>query len=397
MLYRFADCELDTRRHALRRAGAEVHVEPQVFDLIHCLAGQAGALVEKEALVAAVWNGLAVSDATINARISAARKAVGDDGSRQAVIRTVQRKGFVLAVPVTVEANGAASAVPAALPSASIRYARSADGVAIAWSESGAGPPLIRAGHWLSDLDLDLRSVIWGPLIDRLAAAHRLIRFDFRAMGKSQRGVAPAELDTAVADLAAVADAAGAGRFSIVAPSQAVPVAVAFAARYPDRVDRLVLYSGYALGRALREPVPGELDEPTALSMIRTGWGREGSVFLEAFSRIFVPDATEAQIADMIEMQTAAADAETAAAIRRTVDRYDVRDLLGAVRAPSLVLHAEGDVVQPAAQAQLLASGLPDARLVLLPGRNHIPLPQTPAWSQMMAAAEAFLAEGAEA
>ena len=94
MKYRFADCEIDLGAHVLRRAGDAVHVEPQVFDLLTVLAGAGGDLVGHDDLIARVWQGRIVSDATLAARISAARAAVGDDGKRQAVIRTVPRRGI---------------------------------------------------------------------------------------------------------------------------------------------------------------------------------------------------------------------------------------------------------------------------------------------------------------
>ncbi|MCO4825900.1 MAG: winged helix-turn-helix domain-containing protein [Amylibacter sp.] len=77
---KFGAFHIDLEGHRLLKNGAAIHVEPQVFDLIVFLAQQAGKLVTKDALVDHVWNGLAVSDATINARVSAARKALDDDG-----------------------------------------------------------------------------------------------------------------------------------------------------------------------------------------------------------------------------------------------------------------------------------------------------------------------------
>jgi DNA-binding winged helix-turn-helix (wHTH) protein len=127
MIYRFADCELDAGRVELRRGGRAVHVEPQVFEFLLALAERAGEVVDKDTLVARVWRGLAVSDATINARVSAARKAVGDDGARQAVIRTAHRRGFALVADVSRvakgQAEGASGPAQAAPSHPDIRYA----------------------------------------------------------------------------------------------------------------------------------------------------------------------------------------------------------------------------------------------------------------------------------
>lgn len=96
MIYRFANCNLDTERHELTVAGAPVAVEPQVFDLLVLLARNPGHLISKDELVEVIWGGRAISDSAITSRVNAARRAVGDDGFRQAVIATVPRRGIKL-------------------------------------------------------------------------------------------------------------------------------------------------------------------------------------------------------------------------------------------------------------------------------------------------------------
>lgn len=94
MIHRFGDCELDLARHELRREGAPVAVEPQVFDLLSYLAANADRLVTKEELNSAIWSGRAVSDSALSSRIKSARQAIGDDGKSQSLIRTVHGLGF---------------------------------------------------------------------------------------------------------------------------------------------------------------------------------------------------------------------------------------------------------------------------------------------------------------
>ncbi|NBC96402.1 MAG: alpha/beta fold hydrolase [Deinococcus-Thermus bacterium] len=193
-------------------------------------------------------------------------------------------------------------------------------------------------------------------------------------------------------DLAAVADAAGLARFPIFAASQGVPVAVAYAARAPERVSALVLYGGYAQGRALRD-APEERERAEAiLTIIRAGWGRGGGAFATAFASLYMPDASAEQLAHAAEMQLVSATPEAAAALRRAIDRFDVTERLAEVQAPTLVLHAEGDAVHPLAQARALAAGIPGAELHVLAGRNHVPLPGRPEWADLVGGLEAFLA-----
>lgn len=113
MKYRFADCEMDTSHHELKCGGAVVAVEPQVFDLLLHLVSNPGRLITKDELVEVIWAGRVVSDSAITTRIKDARKAVGDDGDRQAIIATVPRRGFRMSAPVEVVPVGTAG-VPAA-------------------------------------------------------------------------------------------------------------------------------------------------------------------------------------------------------------------------------------------------------------------------------------------
>ena len=153
MKYRFATCSLDTDRHVFERGGQVRHIEPQVFDLLHLLVRSGGDLVTHEALIAEVWKGLIVSDATISARINAARKAVGDSGKGQTVIETVARRGFRLVVPVRTEA--------AAVPSRSERPG------AQTWSD-GMPALAVLPFHYLAD---DPQDVLADGIVDEITSA----------------------------------------------------------------------------------------------------------------------------------------------------------------------------------------------------------------------------------
>jgi DNA-binding winged helix-turn-helix (wHTH) protein/pimeloyl-ACP methyl ester carboxylesterase len=387
MRFHFADCVLDTARHAFLRGGEEVPLEPQVFDLLRLLVTRAGDLVTRDEIIGTVWGGRIVSEAAISSRINAVRRALGDDGARQAILRTLPRRGFRLEVAVETDA---ADTRPAQTEQ-HVRFTSSCDGTAIAWATAGSGPPLLRAGHFLTHLDFDRRSAIWRPLIEALEARFSLTRYDQRGTGMSEPDVTDFALDRLVEDLGAVADAAGLDRFPIFAASQGVPVSLAYAARNPGRVTRMVLYGGYAQGRSVRGNAEDRAQAQAILTFIRQGWGHAGSAFLQAFETTYMPDATTGQLAEMAELQRASAAPETAAALRDAIDRFDVRDILGEVPVPVLVLHAAEDSVHPVAQSRLIAARVPGAELRVLPGRNHVPLPHDPAWQALVAETIAFL------
>lgn len=400
MRYHFADCELDPEAHCLRRLGGTVHVEPQVFDLLMLLAESGGDLVSYDDLFERVWRGRIVSDSTLAARISAARVAVGDDGKRQAVIRTVQRRGIQMAVPVVRSSHDPATASDVRVPEAvtpdsgaaqSIRYVRSADDVSIAYAVTGEGPPLVRVGHWLTHLDLDWYSPIWRPLLARLGQHHSVYRYDQRGTGLSDRTFHGRGIDAFVGDLEAVVDATGADKVPIFTASQGVAVALKFAADHPERVSRLVLYAGFAQGRYHRGTEAARQEAKAHLALVSTGWGQPRSPFLKLFTQLYLPSGTPEQMEHLIQLQLASASAEGAAKLRDIIDDFDVSDCLRRVKAPVLLLHGHGDAVHPIEQSQMMARELPDAAFVPLDTSDHVPLPQTPAWEVLMSETERFL------
>lgn len=391
MIYRFGPAELDTDRYRLRVAGKEAHVEPQVFALIALLASRAPDLVRYDEIRADVWQGRIVSDATVAARISTARAALGDDGKRQGVIRTVPRRGLQMVVEVVTD--GAASrAVPPA--GQTIRYTTSRDGTAIAWAELGEGPPLMRGGHWLSHLEHDLSSPIFGPLLQRLARGRRLIRYDPRGTGLSERDLdlSRVTVEDLADDMEAVADAAGIDRFPVYAISQSVPAALVFAARHPDRVARMILNNGLVRGSTARGE--GETTE-TMVAMIRAGWGVAGSPFMKAVATLFAPRSTVEELDSLVGLQAVSATPDAAAELRRVIGDIDVTGILGDVTCPVLILHCAGDAIQSPEQSKLMARRIPNARFHLCDSPNHMVVPSDPIWADCLDAFDRFLEDAA--
>jgi DNA-binding winged helix-turn-helix (wHTH) protein len=394
MIYRFGECELDLDRHLFLRDGVEVPLEPQVFDLLALFVTTRGKLLDRDRLMETIWGGRIVSEAAVSSRINSVRKAIGDDGRTQSMLQTVPRRGFRFVAEVREEGRSTAPAPPSAASDEQvIRMSLSRDGTRIAYATTGQGPPLLRAGHFLTHLEFDWDSPVWRPLLDRLGAAFSVTRYDQRSTGLSAPSVPSLCLDRLVEDLEAVADAAGLDRFPIFAASQGVPVAIAFSARNPDRVSCMSLYGGYAQGRAHRDGEEHRQNAEAIMTIIRQGWGRAGTAFARALSSLYMPDATSAQLAHMTRMQLASASAENAVALRCAIDDFDVSDLLAKVQCPTLILHVNEDAVHPVEQAGVLAAGIPGAELHIMTGANHVPLPQDPSWAELCDRTETFLAK----
>lgn len=397
MLYRFGDCQMDTGRLELRRAGAVCPLEPQVFDLLRFLIENRARVVSKDDLVNAVWGGRAVSDATLTSRISTARQAVGDDGEKQAVIRTFQRRGLRFVAEVEELAPGdapPAAASGTASPDQTIRFCTGGDGTRLAYALSGSGPPLLKAANWLNHLEYDWESPVWRDLFAVLSSHHRLLRYDTRGTGLSDWTADDISFPAFCSDLDAVIAASGiATPFALMGISQGAAVAVDYAARHPDRVSHLVLWDGYVRGRN-RRSTEQRAQSAAILTLMRQGWGRENPAFRQMFTSMFLPGATAEQVQWFTDLQRITTSPDNAVRIRSVLDDIDVSDRLAGVRARTLILHARDEAVVPLDEARFMAARIANARFVLLDSANHMVLPQEPAWQRAVDEILRFLKPG---
>ena len=276
-------------------------------------------------------------------------------------------------------------------PPQDVRFCRSADGTRIAYAVHGCGPPLVLAACWLSHLEYDWQSPVWRHFLLDLGRVATVIRYDERGNGMSDWDVTDFGLEPRVADLEAVADAAGLERFAMVGMSQGGPVGVVYAARHRGRLSRLILYGTY--GRAMDHTDPQALElEHTFEQMIKVGWARPDSTFRRVFTNLLIPRASEEQAGWLDALQACATSTENAVRARAGRMRADVRDLLPGLSVPTLVLHARRDRMIDFALGRELAARIPGARLVALDSDNHITLADEPAWSVFVDEVTAFLA-----
>lgn len=400
LIYTFGDFELDTRLHELRCGGVVRHIEPQVFDVLAYLLARHDRLVTKEELLDAVWGHRFVAPTTLNSRIKFARQAVGDDGSAQRVIRTVHGRGFRLIAEVQ---ERVAAMVPESSPATSpadvqveqhIRFCTASDGVRVAFATSGTGPPLVKPANWMTHLEYDWESPVWRHWLRELSNGHTLIRYDERGNGLSDREVDDLSFDAWVRDLETVVDELRLERFPIFALSQGCALAIAYAVRHPERVSRMVLYGGYPRGKIARARTPAELAEARlVLQSMPLGWGRDNPAFRQFFASQFLPEGTPEQHRWFSELSRITTTPETAVRLQTTAGEIDVTALAPLVRAPTLVLHATGDAVVPFDQGREMAALVPGARFVPLESRNHILLPDEPAWPRFVQEVRSFLHE----
>lgn len=388
MQYRFEDYDLDTGRRELRRADALVAVEPQVFDLLVYLIENRDRVITKDDLIASVWQGRIVSDSTLASRINAARRAIGDSGERQSLIKTVPRKGIRF-TGVVSNAEGAAITSAPTLHQ-DVRFCVASDGTRIAYAESGSGPVLLRTGTWLTHIEYDWQSPVWRPFLHAMSQRYHFIRYDARGNGLSDWEVDEISLAAFVRDLESVIAATGQKRFALLGLSQGCAAAVAYAVQHPERVSHLVLYGGYVCGRRRRGPE--ELAQSDAmLTLMRHGWGQENPAFRQIFTSMFLPGGSAEQIDWFNDLQKMTTSPENAVRLRKAMDEIDIGDLLPQVTTPTLVMHRQADAMVPFEQGRQLAAAIRGARLVALEGRSHVILEDDPGWQRFHDEIDKFL------
>jgi len=393
MMLVFANCEIDVDRREMRRAGEAVHLEPQVFDLLVHLVRHRGRVVSKDELIEAVWGGRIVSDAALTSRISAARRAINDNGAQQQFIRTVQRRGYRFDgdvseqvrkhLPLTTTVADQAASREASLQQ-EITFCRTPDGVHLALASVGNGTPLVKTANWLNHLEYDWGSPVWSPLFARLAAKHRLIRYDERGNGLSDWDVSEFSFDAFVRDLETAVDVLGLARFALLGISQGAPIAIAYAVRHPERVSKLVLSGGFAQGWRKRGSARDVARAEASITLIREGWGQDNPASRQMFTSLIVPDATLEQMQWFNDLQRVSATPENAIRLLHAIGDIDVTDLLPRIAVPTLVLHSRGDARVPFDHGLMLAREIPNASFVALESRNHLILSHEPAWQRFV-------------
>jgi pimeloyl-ACP methyl ester carboxylesterase len=244
------------------------------------------------------------------------------------------------------------------------RYAKSGE-VHIAYQVTGDGPvDLLFAPGFVSHVEHAWDEPRQARALHALASFSRLIRFDKRGTGLSDRSVGMPTMEERIDDIRAVLDAAGSKRAVLAGVSEGGAMCAVFAATYPERVSALILYGAYA-------HAPSAVVSPEARAALETAihqnWGTGAS--LPQFSPSVGNDPE--MRAWWARFERLAASPAAVVALRRMNVEIDIRHILPTIRVPTLILHRTGDVRINIAEGRYLASRIPGARLVELPGVDH--------------------------
>jgi pimeloyl-ACP methyl ester carboxylesterase/DNA-binding winged helix-turn-helix (wHTH) protein len=401
--FAFGRFTLDVARRELLDGDDAITVQPQVFDVLAHLVEHADRVVTKEELLDGVWGTRFVTESALTTRIKEARQAVGDDGQRQEMIRTLHGRGYrflpdVSRLDAGEPATAAAAETASEPPAHELRFCTTDDGVRLAYAQMGDGPPLVKVANWLSHLDYDRETPVWRHWLVELSRRFRLVRYDERGCGLSDWDVPDFSFESWVRDLGAVVDAVGLSRFPLLGLSQGGPVAVAYAARYPERVSHLVLHGAFVQGRLRRARTDEERElAQMRIDIARLGWAKPDPTYRQVFLSRFLPEGTQEEWRVFDELQKRSTSTENAVRFLETFADIDVTEEAPKVQAPTIVVGVRHEPDDMFEQSRILASLIPNARLVSLDSSNHLLPERDPGWRQFLAALDEFLPSAAPA
>lgn len=388
-IYRFCGFELDPLERTLKRDNTAMSLAPRVFDTLSLLVENAGRIVSKEKLLSDVWEGSFVEENNLAQNISLLRKILGEkDGNK--FIETVPKFGYRFVPAVELESDGdlnntayqpadesrANSAArrdlkPETRPDT--RYVQNGD-VNIAYQVIGSGEiDIVFVMGWVSHLEYFWEEPHFASFLNRLASFSRLILFDKRGTGLSDR-VPLSELPTLeqrMEDVHAVMDAVGSERAVLIGVSEGGPMCSLFAATYPERTSALVMIGIYAK-RIRDEDYPWGVsaeDREKFFELMRRDWGKPVGIEERAPS-LANDDAFRKWWATYLRM---GASPGAAVALTKMNAEIDVRDVLPLIRVPTLVIHRKGDLCLKIEEGRFVASKIPGSKFIELEGVDHLP------------------------
>jgi len=398
-IYEFGTFRLDADERILSGDVGAIPLPPKVFDTLLLLVANSGRVLSKEKMLAQIWEGSFVEENNLAQNISVLRRTLGEN-TKTKFIETVPKYGYRFVAPVeelrdetrteVFERSQARiyidsgpfhdspqlgfAAPPLLAPSVpETRYVRNGD-VNIAYQVVGNGPvDIVFVMGWVSHLEYFWKHYLFASFLNSLASFSRLILFDKRGTGLSDR-VPNNELPTLeqrMEDVHAVMDAVGSDSAVLIGISEGGPMCSLFAATYPEHTSALVMIGTYAK-RVWAHDYPWA---PTAeqreafFDVIQNDWGK--AVGLDERAPSMAGDEQFREWwATYLRM---GASPGAAVALTKMNAEIDVRDVLPTIRVPTLVIHRNGDQCLKIDEGRFVASKIPGCKFVELDGIDHLP------------------------
>ena len=272
-----------------------------------------------------------------------------------------------------------------------IRYCSSIDGTTIAYAKVGDGPPIIKAPNFMTSLEHDWRSPIWNHIYRFFAKNNTLIRFDQRGNGLSDWDVPDISFQLFLEDMETVINELKLDKFPLYGVSQGCPLSIAYAVKNPEKVSHLILFGGYAKGRAKRNDPNYESNSAMEQTMILSGWENENPAFRQFFASSMIPDASKEQMDVFNNICKIATSAKNAAKISLVNDNIDVSALLHELNVPTLIFHCTDDARVPISESKFLAANIRNSKFIPLKSKNHLVLETDKVWDMFKKEIDQFL------
>jgi pimeloyl-ACP methyl ester carboxylesterase/DNA-binding winged helix-turn-helix (wHTH) protein/class 3 adenylate cyclase len=377
LLLTFDRFRLDPSSGQLHGESGPISLTPKALSVLEYLASRPGRLIKKAELLDALWPDTFVADGALKVCIREIRRALGDDAQAPRFIETAHRRGYRFIANVAQSLPGSEPPRPAPIVESAgvvpgpVQYARSGD-VNIAYQVCGSGPvDLVFVMGWVSHLEYFWKEPSFARFLTRLASFSRLILFDKRGTGLSDPVTHLPTLEQRMDDVRAVLDAVGSRHAVLLGVSEGGPMCSLFAATHPAQTDALIMIGTYA--RRLWAPdypwAPTRAQREAFFKEIVDNWGRAVGLAERAPSVANDP-AFRDWWASFLRMGASPA---AAIALTRMNAEIDVRHILPTVRVPTLVLHRTGDRCLLVQEGRYVASLIPNAEFVELPGDDHLP------------------------
>jgi pimeloyl-ACP methyl ester carboxylesterase/DNA-binding winged helix-turn-helix (wHTH) protein/class 3 adenylate cyclase len=404
VIYEFERFTLNTAERTLDDGSAPIPMPPKVFDTLCLLVQNAGRVLSKEAMMAAIWDDSFVEENNLAQNISALRRMLGETKESR-FIETVPKFGYRFVQPVneivptdpqievfersrariyveeaTVFDSGSERGNVPSIESASLRpfvpetlYVQNGD-VNIAYQVVGDGPiDIVFVMGWISHLEYFWKHHLFASFLNRLASFSRLILFDKRGTGLSDR--VPIDqlptLEQRMEDVHAVMNAVDSRRAVLIGVSEGGPMCSLFAATYPERTMALVMIGTYA--KRIRDDdypwAPTTEQREAFFELMKRDWGKPVGLEERAPSM-----ANDKEFRDWwAEYLRMGASPGAAVALTKMNAEIDVRSVLPSIRVPTLVIHRTEDACLKVEEGRFVASKIPACKFVEFAGDDHLP------------------------
>ena len=398
MRFRFGKFVLDAQERSLSDGDLMLPLAPKAFDTLVLLVTNPGKILSKERLMAEVWQDAFVEENNLAQNISILRKTLGESRDNK-YIETVPKFGYRFVADVNFEgalpvgeivtesvrgrvflSDGVVDELAASDQRLFVgplrpatHYVQNAD-VNIAYQVLGEGPTdIVFVMGWVSHLEYFWKHHLFASFLERLATFSRLILFDKRGTGLSDR--VPNDrlptLEQRMEDVHAVMDAVGSERAVLVGISEGGPMCALFAATYPERTSGVVMFGTYA--KRVRDddyPWAPTIEQRNAfIDVVKRDWGKPVGIEERAPSMAGDPEFRD-WWAEYLRM---GASPGAAVALTKMNADIDVREVLPLVRVPTLVMHRRDDLCLKVEEGRFVADRIPGAKFIELEGDDHLP------------------------